>query len=728
MGHTFSGAAMPQHHVSLEPCVDAILAHVGNDLRVGVPLGLGKPVALVNALYARAKADPTLRLTLLTALSLARPVPGSAVEKAFLAPFIERVFGDAPELDYVRDQRAGTVPGNVSIREFFFAPGSQLGNPRAQQDYISTNYTFAARDVFAQGCNVTAQMVACIDRPDSDGGPRYSLSCNPDTGPELIALMRDAEARGERKVAVVAQVNRRLPFMFHDAEVAATTFDHVIDAPGLQHALFCAPKQPVSDADHAIGLHASTLLKDGGTLQIGIGQLGDAIVHSALARHQRNADYRAALSAFGIDTRYGDWLAREGGSAPFEQGLYGASEMFVDGFLHLMQAGVLRRPVYDFWALQHLVNDGRCNPARLDIGVLEGFDALGVRMIRGHDFARLQAHGLFTADTRYEAGELIAPSGARIRANMADPAARAAIAATCLGSALHGGVVLHGGFFLGPNAFYDALRDMPEAERRRIAMAGVDKVNQLDLNPRLYRAQRVHARFINTAMMVTLGGAAVSDGLEDHRVVSGVGGQYNFVAMAHQLPTGRSVIMVRAAREAGGAPRSNIVFNYGHCTIPRHLRDVVITEYGMADLRAKTDSDVAKALIGIADARFQDELLKQAQAAGKIDAGWRIPDHARHNTPERLGQRMAELRQRGLFPDFPFGHDFTDIERDLARALPKVKAVAAGTPKWKLLLKALRGGAVPEAVKPHLARMNLTQPASLQERVVQRLLIEALQG
>ena len=186
--------------------------------------------------------------------------------------------------------------------------------------------------------------------------------------------------------------------------------------------------------------------------------------------------------------------------------------------------------------------------------------------------------------------------------------------------------------------------------------------------------------------------------------------------------------MVRAAREAGGAPRSNIVFNYGHCTIPRHLRDVVITEYGMADLRAKTDSDVAKALIGIADARFQDELLKQAQAAGKIDAGWRIPDHARHNTPERLGQRMAELRQRGLFPDFPFGHDFTDIERDLARALPQVKAVAAGTPKWKLLLKALRGGAVPEAVKPHLARMNLTQPASLQERVVQRLLIEALQG
>jgi len=716
---------MPNAHAQVDPCVDALIAHLGRDIRLAVPLGLGKPVALVNALYARAKADPTLRLTVLTALSLARPVPGNAVEKAFLEPFIERVFGDAPELDYVADQRAGTVPGNVSIREFYFAPASQLGNPRAQQDYICTNYTFAARDVFAQGCNVVAQMVACEDGPD---GPRYSLSCNPDTGPELVALLRAAEAAGTHTVAVVAQVNRRLPFMHHDAEVAADTFDHVIDDPALEHALFCTPKQPVSDADHAIGLHASALVKDGGTLQIGIGQLGDAIVHALLARHQQPDDYRAALRAFNIDTRYGDWLAREGGNTPFQRGLYGASEMFVDGFWHLMQAGVLTRAVYDFWALQHLVNDGRCDPERLDIGVLQGFDALGVRMIRGHDFARLQHHGVFTADTRYEAGELMAPDGTRIRANMADPEARAAIAARCLGTRLTHGIVMHGGFFLGPNAFYDALRNLPEHQRRTIAMTGVDAVNQLDRNPRLYRAQRQHARFINTAMMVTLSGAAVSDGLDDGRVVSGVGGQYNFVAMAHQLPTGRSVIMVRAAREAGGTMRSNIVFNYGHCTIPRHLRDVVITEYGMADLRAKTDRDVAKALIGLADARFQDDLLKQAQAAGKIESGWRVPDQARGNTPARLRQRMAELRKRGLFPDFPFGHDFTDVELDLARALPKVKAAASGLPKWKLLFKALRGGPVPESVQPHLARMRLEQPGGLQDKVVQRLLIEALRA
>jgi acyl-CoA hydrolase len=716
---------MPQHHTEVETCVEALIRTVGPDLRLAVPLGLGKPVALINALYARVKADPQLSLTVLTALSLARPVPGSELERAFLAPFLERVFGDAPELDYVADQRRGSLPANVRICEFYFAPGSQLGNAHAQRDYICTNYTFAARDVFLQGCNLVAQMVACEDGAD---GPRYSLACNPDTGPELVARLREAQRRGERRVAVIAQVNRELPFMAQDAEVGADFFDHLIDHPRYRHRLFPTPKQAVADADHAIGLHVSTLIRDGGTLQIGIGQLGDAIVNALLLRHRHNADYRAALAAFGIDARYRDWIAREGGVAPFEQGLYGASEMFVDGFLHLMQGGVLRRAVYDFWALQQLINEGRCDPQRLDARVLEAFDDLGVRVIRGQDFERLQHHGFFKAETRYQAGELIAPDGTRVRANLADPEARRVIAAQCLGTALENGVVLHAGFFLGPGAFYQALRELPEAERRRIVMTGVDKVNQLDHNRRLYRAQRVHARFINTAMMVTMNGAAVSDGLEDHRVVSGVGGQYNFVAMAHQLPTGRSLLMVRAARQSGGQWRSNLVFNYGHCTIPRHLRDLVVTEYGMADLRGRTDAEVAKALLAIADSRFQPALLRELQDAGRIERGWTLPEHARQNTPEALAQRLAVGRPGGAFPDYPFGHDFTEVEAVLAEVLPQMKQLAGRLPRWRLLLKGLRGGALPPALRPYLARMDLLSPATLQQRVAQRLLIEQLRA
>ena len=82
--------------------------------------------------------------------------------------------------------------------------------------------------------------------------------------------------------------------------------------------------------------------------------------------------------------------------------------------------------------------------------------------------------------------------------------------------------------------------------------------------------------------------AAITDSLlilEDGRVVSGVGGQYNFVAQGHALHDARSILILRSWRESGGEVSSNIVWEYGHCTIPRHLRDIVITEYGIADLR-----------------------------------------------------------------------------------------------------------------------------------------------
>src|SRR3546814_8194448 len=137
----------------------------------------------------------------------------------------------------------------------------------------------------------------------------------------------------------------------------------------------------------------------------------------------------------------------------------------------------------------------------------------------------------------------------------------------------------------------------------------------------LERAQRRESRFFNTCMMATALGAAVSDGLDDGRVVSGVGGQYNFVAMAHALPDARSVLLLRATREAGDGAGSNIRWNYGHCTIPRHLRDTCIDEYGIADLRGKNDEDCVIARSEEHEARHQQALVDSTEArrVGKED-------------------------------------------------------------------------------------------------------------
>lgn len=709
----------------VEACVDALIASVGKDLRVALPLGLGKPTELINALYARARSDSAISLTLLTALSLEKPVPSSSLEAAFMQPVLERVFEGVVELEYARDISAGTLPNNVRVLEFFFRPGSRLRHASAQRNYISTNYTFAARDVFAQGCNVLMQSVACCEGPQ---GIRLSLSCNPDTGPELVLMLREAQARGERKVAVVGVVNQNLPFMTHDAEVAPAWFDYVVKHPRYNSALFPAPRLPVDLADYAIGLYASALVRDGGTLQIGIGSLGDAIAQALLLREHDNDAYRAAMRAVDPQCQHEKLIESIGGLGCFEQGLYGATEMFVDGFWQLLQGKVLRREVYDFWALQKLINEGICQPERLGPELLEGFERLGVRVLRGKDFEVLQRHGVFRDEVRYDDGYIVTPQGDRLVANVADAATRRVLNEQCLGTRLRGGISLTGGFFLGPRDFYEALRNASEGLRSRIFMTGVNKVNQLDLNPRLYREQRIHARFINTGMMATLNGAVVSDGLDDGRVVSGVGGQYNFVAQAHQLQTGRSILMVRATRQRDdGGVSSNLISAYGHCTIPRHLRDILVTEYGIADLRAQTDSEVAKRLLNIADSRFQSDLLVQLQAAGKIEKSYEIPVAHRSNTAAELARRLSTQSLSSSLPRFPFGSEFTVQEQRLLGALKGLKAAVAQTPRWKLLLRTLTAsGKVAERHREDFERLGLMGKNDLQQRVARALLPELL--
>ena len=178
-------------------------------------------------------------------------------------------------------------------------------------------------------------------------------------------------------------------------------------------------------------------------------------------------------------------------------------------------------------------------------------------------------------------------------------------------------------------------------------------------------------------MMATLLGAVVSDALEDGRVVSGVGGQFNFVTQAFALDDARSIIVLRATREAGGRITSNIRWSYGHTTIPRHLRDIVVTEYGIADLRGKTDRDVIAAMLAIADSRFQDDLLRRAKDAGKIEREFELPAGCRDNTPERIASALAPARAEGLIPPFPFGTDFTVTEQ---RLIPALRLLAAASP------------------------------------------------
>ena len=288
------------------------------------------------------------------------------------------------------------------------------------------------------------------------------------------------------------------------------------------------------------------------------------------------------------------------------------------------------------------------------------------------------------------------------------------------------GVLLHGAFFLGPKSFYRALREMTPEQLARIQMMPVSFTNELYGDEDRKRRARVDARFVNNAMMATLMGAAVSDGLDNGQVVSGVGGQYNFVAQAFALSGARSILTLEATRQSGSRLQSNILWSYGHETIPRHLRDIVVTEYGVADLRGKSDADVIAAMLQVADSRFQDELTRRAKDAGKLPANFAIPSAYRQNYPDRIAEALRPARQAGLLPLFPFGSDFTDVEQRLIPALQFLQEVQRSPRRLPALLwQGLRRQ--PDAADAQcLARLGLDKPANWSERLYRALVSAAL--
>ena len=700
-GHTALNMTQPQYIPSPHDCVNAVIEKVGKKIILGLPLGLGKANHFANVLFERAQSDPSIDLTIFTALTLERPQLKNEIEKRYLGPMNARIFGDYPELSYAKNLRQGSLPDNIKVHEFFLTPGNWMSNAEAQRDYISVNYSHASRTLVDLGVNVIGQLIA--KREDADGA-HYSLSCNTDVTLDIARLIKQ---EADRPFAMVGQVNTNLPFMPNDAEVGAEFFEFIIDNPELDFKLFGPPKMPVSLADYAAGFHAATLVKDGGTLQIGIGSLGDAIAYALILREKHNRNYRSLVDRLGDNTSLAaDISNRE--TKPFVKGLYGASEMIVDGFLHLTDANVLKRRIYPDATLQRLLNEGKITET-VTANTLEALqDARAISdPLTKADIEKLKTWGVLREDAEIRNGQ--------------KPKKQS------LGTKLKGGIVLHGGFFLGPQSFYDQLKNMPADKLNAINMTAISYVNELHGDEALKTAQRVDARFINTAMMVTLSGAVVSDGLENGRVVSGVGGQYNFVAQAHALKGARSIIVLRATREKAGRTKSNIIWSYGHATIPRHLRDIVVTEYGIADLRGHSDREIIARLINIADSRFQEDLLDEAKSARKIEQGYKIPRAHRDNTPERLHASFGPAQKQGLFALFPFGTDLTDEEIRLGRAMRWLEAQTFSKLKMlKLAVNALIFGNPNDTPRDLLGRMDLETPQNLRERLLAKLVAYAI--
>lgn len=712
---------MPLHTTESQQVIDFLTQKLGNHWHIGTPLGIGKPNPLVNAIYQHVVNKPDIEMSLFTALSLEVPKGDSLLEQRFLAAFTERHFKDYPELTYIEDIRKKRVPSHIHLQEFYFQSGQFLGTAPAQQNYISCNYTHVARDMVNQGINTIVQMIA-VDRRGEN--TRYSLSCNPDL---TLDVIRIAGEKNKPRPLVIAMVNEHLPFLEGDAVVDEEFFDVIMDNPSDYFEPYAPPARPIMTIDHSIGLHVSTLIQDKGTLQIGIGSLADAVVYSSILRHQQQADYQAALTALNIKQRYGQLIDEQGGTQPYENGLFAASEMFVEGFMHLYRAGIIKRKVYEDAEIQQLLNEGQITEqvsaltltTLVDQGIIQ-------QQLTTTDVNRLQQVGIFKDDVRFINGYLYDAEGNKLGHDLNKSKHLKRITAHALNQQLENGAVLHAAFFLGSKRFYQFLRELSDRERQLFLMTPVSQINQLYRSEAIDRAQRINARFINTCMKVDLTGAAISDTLENHQVVSGVGGQYNFVAMAHALYHSRSILMLRSTHGSGKKRESNIVWQYPECTIPRHLRDIVVTEYGIADLRGQNDETCIQRLICIADSAFQESLRRTAVKFGKLNSKWRIPSEYINNTAESLQQSLKPLQKDGLFEPYPFGQDFSSLEQRVVKALSWLKNQQNEPIKrWRLVLAAL--GPIDQSESHELIKlMQLEHVTGLKQRFMRRLFLVAL--
>jgi acyl-CoA hydrolase len=176
---------------------------------------------------------------------------------------------------------------------------------------------------------------------------------------------------------------------------------------------------------------------------------------------------------------------------------------------------------------------------------------------------------------------------------------------------LHDGVSI-ATFALGSRGLYDWLDGNPGV--RFLPVDAVNDPAQIARNRRMIS--------VNGALSVDLLGQVIADRLGE-REHSGIGGHEDFVTGAAFSEEGRSLICLPATANtpAGCVSRIASVFPLGSCvTTPRHQVDVVVTEYGAAELAGRTATERAEALVAIAHPAVRDALRARRTELPKIPA------------------------------------------------------------------------------------------------------------
>lgn len=159
-------------------------------------------------------------------------------------------------------------------------------------------------------------------------------------------------------------------------------------------------------------------------------------------------------------------------------------------------------------------------------------------------------------------------------------------------------------FAMGSQALYDFVDDNPEVVFLDVAYTNDTAV--IRQNPQVVS--------INSALQVDLSGQICADSLGT-KIYSGVGGQMDFVRGAGLSEGGRAIIALPSTAAGGTVSRISSLLSPGAGVVTtRAHAHYIVTEYGVANLRAKSLTERARALIDIAAPQFREQLARAAFA------------------------------------------------------------------------------------------------------------------
>ena len=126
---------------------------------------------------------------------------------------------------------------------------------------------------------------------------------------------------------------------------------------------------------------------------------------------------------------------------------------------------------------------------------------------------------------------------------------------------------------------------------------------------RIARNPKVMA--INSAVEVDLTGQVCADSVGT-RIISGVGGQHDFMYGGSLSEGGKTFIAIPSMTEKGRSKISPVLTEGAGVVTTRHMVQHIVTEYGVASLRGKSLAERARALVSIAHPSVREELERAA--------------------------------------------------------------------------------------------------------------------